>query len=84
MTTRITLSVLEIVLLVAVLAFFLVRITKLLRTISANLAKVTWGVRTVETQCAVIGPAADAINAELAATAANLERAASLAERLGS
>lgn len=83
MTLRIVLSVLEIVLLVVVLAFFLVRITRLLRKIAINLAKVTWGVRTLTTQCAAIGPAADTINDNLAAAAADLERAAVMAERLG-
>ncbi len=83
MTLRIVLSVLEIVLLVLVLAFFLVRITRLLRKIAVNLAKVTWGVRTLEKQCAAIGPAADTINDNLAAAAADLERAAVMAERLG-
>lgn len=82
MTLRIFLSVLEIVLLVVILAFFIVKITRLLRKISTNLAKVTWGVRTLGTQCAVIGPAADEINDNLAAAAADLERAAVMAERL--
>ncbi len=79
----VTLTVIEIVLLVVVLAFFLVRITRLLRKIAVNLAKVTWGVRTLERQCSVIGPAADSINNNLAAAAADLERAAVMAERLG-
>ncbi|MEX2291492.1 MAG: hypothetical protein WD794_14360 [Mycobacteriales bacterium] len=82
MTLLIALSVFEIVLLVAVLAFFVIRITKLLRHISTNLAKITWGVRTLVTQCGAIGPAADQINSNLAATAADLERAAVGAERL--
>lgn len=82
MTLRIFLSVLEIVLLVVILAYFIVKITRLLRKISINLAKVTWGVRTLGTQCAVIGPAADEINNNLAAAAADLERAAVMAERL--
>ena len=82
MTLRVFLTVLEIVLLVAILAFFVVKITRLLRKISVNLAKVTWGVRTLGTQCAVIGPSADEINNNLAAAAADLERAAVAAERL--
>lgn len=83
MTLRVTLSVLEIVLVVAVLAYFLIRLAQLVTSISTNLAKVTWGVRTVEVQCRAIGPAADTINANLSAAAANLEQAASAAERLG-
>lgn len=83
MTLRITLSVLLIVALVAVLAFFVIRITKLLIHISTNLARVTWGVRTLVTQCGEIGPAADKLNMNLAAAAADLERAAAGAERAG-
>ncbi len=59
------LTVLEIVLLVVVLAFFLNRVAAQLNHICSNLARVTFGVRAVETQCGVIGPAADRINANL-------------------
>ncbi len=76
------LTVLEIVLLVVVLAFFLNRVAAQLNHICSNLARVTFGVRAVETQCGVIGPAADRINANLASTAAGLEQAAAQAERL--
>jgi hypothetical protein len=76
------LTVLEIVLLVLVLAFFLNRVANQLNHICSNLARVTFGVRAVETQCAVIGPAADRINANLASTAAGLEQAGAQAERL--
>ena len=77
------LTVLEIVLLVVVLAFFLNRVASQLNSISSNLARITFGVRAVETQCAVIGPAADRVNANLASAAAGLEQAAAQAERLG-
>ncbi len=76
------LTVLEIVLLVVVLAFFLNRVAAQLNHICSNLARVTFGVRAVETQCAVIGPAADRLNGELADTAGGLEKAAGLTERL--
>ena len=82
MTLQVILTVLEIVLLVVVLAFFLNRVTGQLVNITSNLARVTFGVRAVETQCAVIGPAADRINANLASAAAGLEQAAAQAERL--
>lgn len=82
MTTRVFFSVLDIVLLVVVLAYFLNRVARQLNHISSTLAKVTFGVRAVETQCAVIGPAADKINKNLAAAAAGLEQAAVKAERL--
>ncbi|MDP9453902.1 MAG: hypothetical protein M3P97_11110 [Actinomycetota bacterium] len=77
------LTVLEIVLLVLVLAFFLNKVAGQLNSISSNLARITFGVRAVETQCAVIGPATDRINANLASAAAGLEQAAAQAERLG-
>ena len=82
MTLRIFLTVLEIALFVAVLGFFLNRITQQLVSVNKTLAKITFGVRAVETQCHVIGPAADRINSNLSAVAAGLENAAARAERL--
>ncbi len=75
-------TVLEIALVVLTLAYFLNRVAGQLVHIAATLAKVTFGVRAVETQCAVIGPAADRINANLGEAAGGLEKAAVLAERL--
>jgi len=75
-------TVAEIVLVVLTLAYFLNRVARQLVHISSTLAKVTFGVRAVETQCAVIGPAADRINANLSEAAGGLEKAATLAERL--
>jgi len=75
-------TVFEIALVVVTLAYFLNRVARQLVHIAATLAKVTFGVRAVETQCAVIGPAADRINANLGEAAAGLEKAAVLAERL--
>jgi hypothetical protein len=82
MSIQLLLSIADVLLLVIVLAFFLNWVARLLNSISATLGKVTFGVRAVETQCAVIGPAADQINANLTAAAQNLERAAIGAERL--
>ncbi len=82
MTLRIFLTVLEIVLFVAVLGWFLNKITKQLVSVNKTLAKITFGVRAVETQCHVIGPATDRLNSSLASVAASLEDAASRAERL--
>ena len=82
MTLRVFLSVLEIAVLVGVLATFLNIVAKQLNRISATLAKITFGVRAVETQCAVIGPAVDRINGNLADTNADLVRAAAAAETL--
>jgi len=82
MTLRVFLSVLEIATLVGVLATFLNIVAKQLNRISATLAKITFGVRAVETQCAVIGPAVDRINGNLADTAQGLTNAAASAETL--
>ena len=82
MTLRIFLSVLEIVLLVGVLATFLNIVAKQLNRISANLARIAWGVRAVETMCGVIGPAVDRINGNLVDVNNDLTRAAAAAERL--
>ncbi len=81
MTLRVVLSVAEILLVVLVLAYFLNKVARQLNSISATLAKITFGVRAVETQCAVIGPAADEINTNLARTVANLRDATAGAMR---
>ncbi len=82
MRMQVALTVGDILFLVLILAFFLNWVSKLLNSISATLGKVTFGVRAVETQCAVIGPAVTQVNANLAAAAQNLEAAAMSAERL--
>ena len=82
MTLRVFLTVFEIALLIATLAYFLNVVARQLNSISATLAKINFGVRAVETQCLVIGPAADRINANLAEIARGLDEAASRAGRL--
>jgi len=82
MTLRLILTVLEIALLTLILAYFLARIARLLNAISATCGKITFGVRAVETQCAVIGPTADRLNAGLSEVAGKLDQAASRAESL--
>jgi hypothetical protein len=57
-------------------------VAKQLNRISANLARVSWGVRAVETMCGVIGPAVDRINGNLTEVNSDLTRAAAAAERL--
>ena len=81
MTLRVILTVFEIVLVIGTLAYFLSVVSRQLMSISATLGKITFGVRAVETQCAVIGPAADEINANLTETVANLGQAAVGARR---
>ena len=82
MTLRIFLTVFEIALLVGVLATFLNIVAKQLNRISANLARIAWGVRAVETMCGVIGPAVDRINGNLVDINNDLTRAAAAAETL--
>ena len=62
----IVLTVVEIVLVTAVLAFYLNRISASLHETARHLAKVTYGVRAVETQCSSIGPSVVKINEQLA------------------
>jgi hypothetical protein len=80
--TQLLLTLLEIAALVGVLATYLTVIGNQLRRISALLAKVTFGVRAVETMCAVIGPAVDRINGNLQTVATDLQAAAVEAEKL--
>jgi len=79
---HIILTLFLIVAFVATLGIFLNRLSRQLRHIAATLAKITFGVRAVETQCAVIGPAADRINENLGHAAAGLTTAAGAAETM--
>ena len=79
----IVLTVLEIALFIGALAFYLVRIARSLRASSANLAKVTFGVRAIETQCSSIGPSVTKVNGQLATIAGALDAIATKAETLG-
>lgn len=78
----VTLTVVEIVALVVVLAIYLIVIARQLRSISANLAKVTFGVRAVEQQCLTIEPAVTKVNQTLTEMAGVLPSLAQKAERL--
>jgi len=80
--TLLILTILEIAALVGVLATYLTVIGNQLRRISALLAKITFGVRAVETMCAVIGPAVDRINGNLQTVVTDLQDAAVEAEKL--
>ncbi len=78
----ITLTIVEIVLVAAVLVYYLVRIAASLRRTSVLLGKVSFGVRAIETQCSVIGPSVVTVNSQLggiSAALADLERLASAA-----
>lgn len=68
MTLLVVLTVLEALLLVGALAFYLVAIIRRLRTISSILGKVAFGVRAVESQTRPIGTSVEAVNAALERT----------------
>jgi len=75
----ITLTIVEIVLVAALLVYYLVRIAGSLRRTAPLLGKVAFGVRAIETQCNVIGPAVLTVNDQLAGIAAALDDLTSLA-----
>jgi hypothetical protein len=70
----------EIALVVGALAVYLGRIARSLENTSALLAKVTFGVRAIETQCEPIGPSVVRINEQLATISGALDGVAGLAE----
>jgi len=82
-TLLIVLTVVEILIVVAVLAGYLIAIARSLTRISENLGKVTFGVRAIETQSASIGPSVTRINEQLTGIAGALGGVSAKAERIG-
>ena len=82
-TWLIILSVVEILIFVSALSYYLIRISKSLTNASTFLAKVTFGVRAIETQTSSIGPSVVKVNGQLATIAGALDGIASQAEALG-
>lgn len=76
----ITLTIVEIVLVSIVLVYYLARIAASLRRTSSVLGKVAFGVRAIETQCEVIGPAVTTVNDQLVGVASALEDLTLLAD----
>jgi len=72
-TLLIVLTLVEVAILVAVLAIYLIVIAATLRRVSHTLGLVTFGVRAIEKQTEPIGPVAQDINADLEAVAGALE-----------
>ena len=81
-TLLITLSVIEVVIVVAALAYYLIQISKSLHETSRHLAKITFGVRAVETQCSTIGPNVVRVNEQLTAIAGAVGGIAEKAEAI--
>ena len=61
----VALTIVEIVLVVVVLVYYLVRIAASLRRTAALLGKVYFGIRAIETQTNVIGPSVSKVNEQL-------------------
>ncbi len=61
----VVLTVFEVVLVIAVLAVYVILVTRRLRTISRYLGKIAFGVRAVETHTGSIGPSVVRINQTL-------------------
>ena len=81
-TLLVILTVIEILIVVAVLAAYLIAIARSLAKTSENLGKVTFGVRAIETQCESIGPSVTRINEQLTGIAGALEVVTEKAGRL--
>lgn len=79
----VVLSVAEIALVLSALTYYLIRISHSLNNTSKHLAKVTFGVRAIETQTSSIGPSVVKINGQLQTIAGALDSIASQAEALG-
>ena len=78
----ITLTVVEVVLVLLVLVYYLLQISKSLHETSRHLAKITFGVRAVETQCSTIGPSVVRINEQLTTIAGVMSGVADKAEAI--
>lgn len=76
----VTLTIVEIVLVAAVLVYFLIRIAASLRRTSVLLGKVAFGVRAIETQCEVVGPSVVTVNGQLEGIADGLGALTGLAQ----
>lgn len=76
----VVLTLIEIALVVGVLVYYLVAISRSLRRTSQTLAKVAFGVRAIETQCSAIGPSVLALNDRLTTVRGALVDLTDLAE----
>jgi len=76
----VTLTIIEIVLVLVVLVYYLARIAGSVRRTSTLLGKVAFGVRAIETQCRVIGPSVLTVNDQLGGIAVALDDLTGLAE----
>ncbi len=77
----ITLTIVEIALVLLVLVYYLVRIAASLRRTSVLLGKVAFGVRAIETQCSAIGPSVVTVNEQLTGVSGALSTLSGLADQ---
>ena len=82
MTLLVVLTVVEIVLFVTVLATYLALIHRKLTLTNSNLARITFGIRAVETYTSRIGPSVTSLNERLTEAAGVLGPLVEKAERL--
>jgi hypothetical protein len=78
-TLLVVLTIVEIAVVVTALVVYLVAIARSLRRTAQTLAKVSFGVRAIETQCSSIGPSVLALNARVAEVSTGLAGLADLA-----
>lgn len=76
----ITLTLVEVALVLGVIAGFMIAIARSLRRTAVTLGKVAFGVRAIETQTASVGPGVVAINERLAVIAGAFGDLTSLAD----
>ncbi len=76
----VTLTIVEIAVVLVVLVYYLMRIAASLRRTSVLLGKVSFGVRAIETQCNVIGPSVLRVNEQLGGVAQALGDLTELAD----
>lgn len=81
-TLLVILTIVEILIVVGVLAVYLSAISRSLQRTAQSLAKVTFGVRAIETQTSSIGPAVLKINDQLATIEGALSELGDKAESL--
>lgn len=79
-TLLVTLTIVEIAVVLGVLVYYLARIAASLRRTATLLGKVSFGVRAIETQTQVIGPSVLTVNDQLAGVADALADLTDLAE----
>jgi hypothetical protein len=77
----ITLTLIEVAVVLGVVVGFMIAIARSLRRTAVTLGKVAFGVRAIETQTAAVGPGVTAVNERLEAVASAFSDLTGLAEQ---